>query len=48
VTEIEGLIRFWEAKLKYNRAYFSPSEAAMIERTVKLLKELNTKKEVGV
>ena len=40
MTELEGLIRYWEAKLEDMRAYLSPEAAALIENTVRKLQEL--------
>ncbi|MBA7518586.1 hypothetical protein ES705_10657 [subsurface metagenome] len=40
MTELEGLIRYWEAKLQEMRAYLSVAEAALIENTVRKLQEL--------
>lgn len=39
MTELEGAIKFWENQLK-NRGLLAISTAAIIERTVKFLKEL--------
>jgi len=43
MTELEGLIRFWEATLE--RAWFllDPSVKLHIENTIKYLKELQAK-----
>ena len=40
MTELEGLIRFWEDKLKSMKAYLSPAEEALIQTTVIQLKRL--------
>ncbi|MBA7480714.1 hypothetical protein ES705_16547 [subsurface metagenome] len=40
MTELEGLIRYWEDKLKSMRAYLSPAEIALIESTIRKLQEL--------
>ena len=40
MNELEGLIRYWEAKLRDLKAYISPAEAALIENTVRKLQEL--------
>ncbi|GAJ05137.1 unnamed protein product [marine sediment metagenome] len=40
MTELEGLIRYWEDKLKSMGAYLSPAEAALIESTIRKLQEL--------
>ncbi|MBA7528300.1 hypothetical protein ES705_20483 [subsurface metagenome] len=40
MTEVEGLIRYWEAKLQDMRAYLSPAETTLIENTVRKLQEL--------
>ncbi|MBA7507429.1 hypothetical protein ES706_06148 [subsurface metagenome] len=40
MTELEGLIRYWEDKLKSMRAYLSPAETALIENTIRKLQEL--------
>jgi len=31
MTELEGLIRYWEDKLKSMQAYLSPAEEASVE-----------------
>jgi len=38
MTQLEGLIRFWEAMLKQSRFVMNPSTQAMIEATIKYLK----------
>lgn len=40
MTELEGLIRFWEDKLKSMRAYLSPTEEALIKSSIIQLKRL--------
>lgn len=44
MTELEGLIRFWEATLKHAWFLLEPSVKLGIEHTVKHLKELQTLK----
>jgi len=43
VTELEGLIRFWETKLKDAWFLTEPSVQVHIENTIKYLKELQAK-----
>ena len=40
MTELDGLIRFWEAKLKHDRYLMSLTDIVMVESTVKYLKKL--------
>ncbi|GAI59467.1 unnamed protein product, partial [marine sediment metagenome] len=40
MTDLEGLIHYWEAKLKDMRVYISPAEAALIESTIRKPQEL--------
>ena len=40
MTELEGLIGFWQEKLRCMMAYISPAEAALIESTIRKLQEL--------
>ena len=40
MTEIDGLVRFWEAKLASMKAYLSPAEEALIKATIIQLKRL--------
>ncbi|MBA7476573.1 hypothetical protein ES707_11961 [subsurface metagenome] len=40
MTDLEGEIRYWEAKLKHEKAYLVPAETALIEGTIRHLKEL--------
>ena len=39
MTSLEGCIRFWESKL-IDKGLYSPATMALIETTVKFLKEL--------
>lgn len=40
MTELEGLIRFWEATLKHAWFLLEPSVKVHIENTIKHLKQL--------
>ena len=44
MTELEGLIRFWETKLKDAWFLTEPSVQVHIENTIKHLKELQSQK----
>ena len=39
-TELDGLIRYWEGKLQGMIAYLAPAEIALIEATIRKLREL--------
>ena len=40
MTELDLLIKFWEAKLKFDRYLMEPSVVVTIESTIKYLKKL--------
>jgi len=44
MTELEGLIRFWEATLKHAWFLLEPSVKTAIENNIKYLKELQALK----
>jgi len=44
MTELEGLIRFWEATLKGAWWVLEPSVKVAMENTIKYLKELQSQK----
>ena len=46
MNELEGCIRFWEAKLK-DQGLFDPSTQGVMKSTVKYLKELQEAKKNG-
>lgn len=41
MTELEGLIRFWESTLRLNRFVMGPSVIAHVESTIMYLKQLD-------
>ena len=47
MSELEGVLRFWEAKL-VDRFLLSPSTITLIELTIKFLKELKQRRENGL
>ena len=40
IEKLKGCIRYWEGKLLYMKAYLQPGDEALIELTIKFLKEL--------
>ena len=44
MTDLEGCIRFWESTLFHNRYLLEPATIALIEMTIKFLKELQNER----
>ncbi|MBA7543138.1 hypothetical protein ES705_35465 [subsurface metagenome] len=45
MSEIDNLIRFWEAALSQGRLLMNPSTIVLVEQTIKALEELKKIKE---